>query len=195
VRNKVLWAILALGVLLLILKFSSTDHRATVAITESPSPSPTEVISSSPVITETPEEIARIKNVPAESKKTLTLESESPSLDQVRKEAEQNPHQTPPSIIKFAADLGEKMEAARQSEGDAQKLYPELASCAQDIPAKSYASTPRMLCFSDAVELAKQYPSLNRNLDEIKQDLDPDTLKRFNQMQKVMEKPNGTHTQ
>jgi hypothetical protein len=195
VKHKVLWCLFVLGVVLFIFRFSSSDHPTHVANYASPTPAPTKSGSPTPVILETPLQGARNENASPESKKTLTLEAESPTLDLVRKEAEQNPHETPPSILKFAADLGEKMQVARQSENEARKFYPELSNCARDVPAGSYASTPQTLCFTDAVELAKQYPSLARNLDGLKQDLDPDTLKRFNQFEKVMEKPDGTHTQ
>src|SRR5690349_7521916 len=54
---------------------------------------------------------------------------ESPTLDQVRQEAAENPHSPPISIIGFSAMLGPKMETALESEAAAIELFKELEIC------------------------------------------------------------------
>ena len=89
-----------------------------------------------------------------------------PNLGDVREEAAQNPHGTPPSLLAFAAMMGERMETALASESDAERFFPELESCVDDS-AGSQAPQTRVVCLVNAGRLARRHPKLASRYDEL----------------------------
>jgi hypothetical protein len=78
----------------------------------------------------------------------------APTLEQVRKEASQDPHRTPPALLEFATRVGRKMDLAKKDPREAQDLYQEMENCAR----RDGPETLRVFCLSDARELSRIYP-------------------------------------
>jgi len=91
-----------------------------------------------------------------------------PTVEDIRAQALNDPEATPPSIIRFAAALDEKMKVANSSEENARKFFTELESCVLNSHNK-VAESAKTLCLSEADALSKRYPGLHsayQNLED-----------------------------
>ncbi len=114
----------------------------------------------------------------------ITAQNDSiplPEVEDYRDQAEKNPHSTPEVVLKFAAQMGPKMEAAFNSEEAALALMPELKDCALQAEIRSI----RALCFSNVVELETKYPSLQNPRKELESEMDSATLELARKLPKM----------
>jgi hypothetical protein len=83
---------------------------------------------------------------------SVTLDA--PSVNQLRTEVAANPHETPPSVLSFAAELAPRMAAALHSSEKAHHLWNELEKCTSQI---SSPTVIRSICLSNINILADHY--------------------------------------
>jgi hypothetical protein len=76
-----------------------------------------------------------------------------PSLEEYQKEGSENPHRTPPSLLKFSQELAPMMEKAHQSEEYAKTLFTKLETCA-GTPGLPQA---RAICTVNAGQLVRDW--------------------------------------
>lgn len=82
----------------------------------------------------------------------------APTTEALREEVRKNPHRTPPSLVKFAGDLADRMSAARTDEAKASQLLGEFEDCLQ---SESAPSSVRTVCLANAGRLARFHPGLD----------------------------------
>ncbi len=83
---------------------------------------------------------------------------EPPELDVIRDEVEADPHSMPPSMLRFARNVGRRMEQALKSRENAASLFKELSGCASRETGAT-APSVKALCLSNAARLAEKYPN------------------------------------
>ena len=126
-----------------------------------------------------------MKASPLEQLKLSTpLERLLPRIEDVRSEAEKEPHQTPPSLIRFAAEMSEKMDIALQSKEAGQFLLNELLDCTSNEKTKTTASTAAA-CIKNAYELSSKYEDLSQDADRVKMRADPEAQRIYNSMKEL----------
>ncbi len=179
-KLTILFVIVGVG-LYLIKKSEPIRREAVVEVKETVAPVTNEVTTSGRINSES----IQAAPVKSEPEKKVKLVEAAPKLDSIRDAIKENPHVTPPSVVEFAASLGERMKDAIESEDAAKDLYPELQNCAQDLPKGSFAFTPRAMCYSDAEQLSKQYPSLQGEFEKLKEGLDPELKQKFSKLSEL----------
>jgi hypothetical protein len=97
-----------------------------------------------------------------------------PSLDQIREDAKKDPHTLPESELKFAAELGRRMEDAK-SQDSAESLFTELKECVLDVNIKT-SETVRTSCLSAALDLGDRFPTLKASADTLQSQAPPDVV-------------------
>ena len=112
-------------------------------------------------------------SAPKEEKQTII--KIAPRPDAIRTEVAKDPHHTPSSILAFAAELGEKMEAALQSPETAPQFFTELQDCVSE--QSGLTTTVRAICLSNAKHLAKEVPSLQDQYQNLQQTVQPEVSK------------------
>ncbi len=90
---------------------------------------------------------------------------EPPRTEQVRREIENDPHRTPPSLLRFAERMGEKMDIARVEAVFARDFMGELENCVQSSEG---ALSAKALCLRNAERLAGSHPQLNPILERMR---------------------------
>lgn len=80
-----------------------------------------------------------------------------PTLRQAREEVGQDPHRTPPSLVRFAQELARKEDLAKGSPAVAESLFSDLERCMQP---RSEAVPPQaqVVCVTTAEELSQRDP-------------------------------------
>jgi hypothetical protein len=94
------------------------------------------------------------------------VSSITPSREAVRKEVAENPHATPPSLLRFGQSLAPMMDEALRNPTYAAGLVREFRDCAWD---ESTPEVARAVCLSNARRLAKVHPALQAQVDQIDQ--------------------------
>jgi hypothetical protein len=105
-----------------------------------------------------------------------TQVAKPPSVNDLREEVKQNVHMTPPSLIRFGADIGARMKAAKQNKAEAIKLLSELKTCASPISLTESPVQARALCIVSARELAQAWPELKATVDELVDGADAEAI-------------------
>ncbi len=101
-----------------------------------------------------------------------------PSPIEMRAEVEKNPHQPPPSLARFAVEMGERLNDAEKSETKAADFLTELEGCVLDA---SQASTTRALCLANADRLGRKFGALNSRATELRGRVDPEVSRLIDQ--------------
>jgi len=109
----------------------------------------------SPSVEATPVESARYE-VDSEQAPERVLE-ETVSLETVRDDISNNPHDTPKSLEKFAAQVSFMLKYARKDVVKAKSLFKRLDSCAS-TNQEGVPKTVRAYCASVAEELGETFP-------------------------------------
>ena len=86
-----------------------------------------------------------------------------PSVSTFRKEVSENPHSTPPSLVKLAEEMGPKMSEAKKSYEKARDTFEELERCV----AVAEVTTAKALCYSNAKDLAALYSELKPDFESL----------------------------
>ncbi len=124
----------------------------------------------------------KLKTSPLDQLKlTSPLEKLLPKLEDVRAEVEKDPHQTPSSLIRFAAEMSVKMDIALQSKEASQFLLNELLDCTSNEKSKTTVSTSAA-CIKNAYELSSKYEDLSQDADRVKSRADPEAQRIYNSM-------------
>lgn len=97
-----------------------------------------------------------------------------PLTEEVREEVEENPHRTPPSLLKFAKALSPLMEKGLKDEHDAAILMNALRDCAL---TESSAQAARVLCVTNSERLAQNHQLLKAKADDLRARVDPEVKK------------------
>lgn len=103
-----------------------------------------------------------------------TLRDTLPHKTDVKKEVAENPHQTAPSLVKFAEVLGGLMDKGLKRVEDASVLLNELTECVAD---DAVSETAQVLCLSHSEKLAIAFPDLKAGVDQIHSVANPAALK------------------
>ena len=90
-----------------------------------------------------------------------------PTTSTLREEVKKDPHSTPPSLLRFAVDIGVRMKAAKTNNAEAQKLLGELKTCVTSDQDGNSPARARALCLVSARELAQQWPSMPEMKDDV----------------------------
>lgn len=90
-----------------------------------------------------------------------------PDKFDVKIEANQDPHQTPPSLILFAEKLGVLYKKARKNIEDANLMINELHNC---VLSDAIARSARALCLTNSEKLANRFPELQERVDQIRKE-------------------------
>ncbi|HTL12310.1 MAG TPA: hypothetical protein VL588_07470 [Bdellovibrionota bacterium] len=93
---------------------------------------------------------------PNEAMPKFTGRLEAPPVQNLRDEVAKDPHGTPPSLLRYAAQMADRMEAAFQSPEEADRLYPELEDCVKD-PGGTVTQTVKLTCYVNALRLSRRY--------------------------------------
>jgi len=93
---------------------------------------------------------------PNEAMPKFTGRLEAPPVQNLRDEVAKDPHGTPPSLLRYAAQIADRMEAAFQSPQEADRLYPELEDCVKD-PGGTVTQTVKLTCYVNALRLSRRY--------------------------------------
>lgn len=88
----------------------------------------------------------------------------TPTAEDLRAEVAKDPHLPPPTLMKFAAALGERMQAAEKSELESTNLVSELDECLRN---ENHPEGIRAMCLASASRLAKRYPTLQDRTAEM----------------------------
>lgn len=117
---------------------------------------------------------------PEPSQQPLTQSSSetqlhSPTLEEVRKEVAENPHEPPRSILEFASELAPKMRKAYHSEDFASNFFRELRECALN---SLNPETIQILCLKNAKFLVQKYPNFEKDWAELGNEIKPE-FKKF----------------
>lgn len=109
----------------------------------------------------------------------------TPTLSDIHKDAEDDPHTTPQALLGFAGNIGVRMEEAAKQEVKATLLFEELADCALEDSDITPVSA-RALCLSNAKILSEKYPdALSDKFKAVQKNVSPDVLKLFKNYQKI----------
>lgn len=96
-----------------------------------------------------------------------------PELDALRAEVKKDPHSTPPILLKFAGQMADAMEEAKEDEQKGSALFRKLETCVENEgPAAA-----RALCLENAQRLATLYPKLEGSFDDLKNRAPPNVSK------------------
>ena len=104
----------------------------------------------------------------------LHVQTRSPTNETLREQAKENPHETPPDILAFAAHLAPKIERALLNETDGQLVFQELTEC---LESREHPLIIRGICMSNAQLLAKKHDILTPKLKHLLHVADPELLR------------------
>jgi hypothetical protein len=82
-----------------------------------------------------------------------------PSAETLRKEAGDDPHSTPASLIRFSQELSTAIDAAMLSGTAAERFFTQMEKQCLS-PSASIAVPAQTLCLSAAEDLSKKYPDI-----------------------------------
>lgn len=88
----------------------------------------------------------------------------TPTTQALRDEVANDPHLPPPSYLRFATELGQRLSLAEESEAQAAQFVDELDDCLMD---RNQAESVRSLCLASARRLAEKYNALKRRVAEM----------------------------
>jgi hypothetical protein len=103
---------------------------------------------------------------------TQDAELSIPNRETIRAEVEKNPHETPPSLLKFSIELGRQFKIAMLSEKNARSFFKKLEECVTD-PTLQGADSSQALCLRDAQRLARAFPSLQGLFNNLSDEASP----------------------
>lgn len=86
-------------------------------------------------------------------------EIQAPSPEALKAEVEQDPHQTPLSLIRYSEELGQHMDLAAESDAYAEKFFRYLEGCAA-MDERDSALPVRAICLINARKLSETKPEL-----------------------------------
>lgn len=96
------------------------------------------------------------------------------NLEQIRDEAKNNPHRTPPSVIRTALEIGSAYDSVKTQE-EAQQFIEKMKSCAHK-DEETY--TPiKASCLHYARKIADRYPELEPIYKDLRASTSPEALK------------------
>lgn len=103
-----------------------------------------------------------------------------PRNEDLREEVKADPHVTPPSLVKFAANVGERMKLALQSETEAASFFNELEDCLSES-GDSVSPSAQALCLNEARRLSLRFTSLAKRFEKVSGAAEPEVtrLSRF----------------
>jgi hypothetical protein len=90
----------------------------------------------------------------------------APSSEELRREATEDPHQAPRSLLRFAERVGRKLGPALQDESVALRLMPELAEC---LERPNLAPQIQAVCLNGAGSLARAHASLGPQYERLRE--------------------------
>jgi hypothetical protein len=83
----------------------------------------------------------------------------APRVEDLRDQAEADPHGTPPALMEFADEVGREMEGAFDSPEKARSAARMLEGCALPGPETPIPQSARALCAENLRRLAERYPA------------------------------------
>ena len=92
---------------------------------------------------------------------------EIPSPESMQAEVDQDPHSTPPSLLRFAESLAPQFDAALKDEPAAVHFFSKLKDCVM-APRTQATYAIRALCLKNAKRLTERYPTLRGNLEQLR---------------------------
>jgi hypothetical protein len=98
----------------------------------------------------------------------------APRPEVLAAEVKDNPHQTPPSLLRFAARVADRMQRARASTADASKLIDEFDDCVRD---DRQVYSVQVICYVNAGRLAGFHPTLKARWQDVHEHASPDVLR------------------
>lgn len=110
-----------------------------------------------------------------DSQTQLPLAEKIPPADKILDQVKKDPHATPPALVQFSLDLGDKMDAAQNSEPKARALFQELEDCTLG-GAQQGRNSIQALCLLNAKRLGNTFPSLARDYEQLERRSDPRTV-------------------
>lgn len=106
----------------------------------------------------------------------LPLMALLPLNTELRQEVARNPHQTPPSLLRFGADVGKRLSQAKKSETEASRFLTELSECGTSELGAQMPVQVQAMCLITASQLGKVWPTLHSRVEEILKSSDPKSL-------------------
>lgn len=82
----------------------------------------------------------------------------APSVGDLRKQVEQDPHGTPPALLEFADEVASEMEGAFDSPENARSAVRMLEGCALPEAEAAIPQSAQALCAENIKRLAERYP-------------------------------------
>jgi hypothetical protein len=102
------------------------------------------------------------------------LISVTPTLQNLRDDIAKDPHNAPASMIKFAVELGHRMDDAEKSRAFAGDFLDDLESCTL---SGDNASSIRALCLSHANRLSAKYEDMKPRVENLARRADPEVTR------------------
>lgn len=113
-----------------------------------------------------------------------TIEAEAPSIEDIRREVEKNPHETPPSLAQFAERHADRIEKAKTDERAAALVIAELKDCATAPPERTPVQV-RTWCAINAFDLEARWKSLKASDHGFIDRLSPDVQTLLRKRQRI----------
>lgn len=101
-----------------------------------------------------------------------------PPVAKLREEVAASPHTTPPSLVRFALDLGQRLQAAEKSESEATLFFGELETCVMD---KAQVHSARAMCLMNAERLTQTFSGLQARAVSLRQRVEPEVSRLADQ--------------
>jgi hypothetical protein len=99
-----------------------------------------------------------------------------PSKEQLRREVEADPHETPRALLDFSVSLFDREVLGLQSEDKARALLSELETCTLGPEQKGMHSL-QAICLMTARRLKNTYPGLASHYDQLEHQADPQAVR------------------
>lgn len=171
-KTIIIASVVILGILFFLLKARNAPvpltppENSTLNDTRNGAPPP---LGSTPE--STPPGVVTVPLPTIQAEELRALRSAAPKHRTVWEEAEQDPHTTPPSLLKFAREMAPLMERALANPKDAELLTNELEQCMLN---DTLAQSARALCLSNAERLAAKHPGLKNQAEAMKRKASPE---------------------
>jgi hypothetical protein len=160
----IFFLIVAIGVALYLFRENKSpvhDEAAPISVPDEAQPAGDSLTPSIETAPERPADNSKISATPEPYASKPRLNQVIPTLEEIRNEVTEDPHNTPKSLIGFSIDIGERMRSVK-NESEATDLFREFEDCLFH-KSNSSAQSIQALCLLNARRLSDQYKDLKNS--------------------------------
>jgi hypothetical protein len=138
-------------------------------------PSPADLVAAPDRTTGQPPTETTANSQPNSNVPSRSIRDEAPTMAQLNGEITANPHDTPPTLLKFTERVASRVDAVR-TEPQANALFGELESCVLN-PREAQAHSVLAVCLMTARDLSKRYSRLRGDYQSLEGKADPKVVR------------------